>query len=133
VGVALRPKAPAPKPVRKVRTEHGTRVARAVVCSACGKRDTIHFAPKDPAKVLCRRCAADLLGVGDPDTEVGSLHPFTCASCGRSGMTQKRIPVAQEFLCKDCLLGIESKQGTRTREATRLSSRVLRVRRSRKD
>jgi hypothetical protein len=119
------------KPVRKVRTEHGTRVARAIVCASCGARDTIHFAPKDPAKVLCRRCAADLLGVDDPDTEVGSLHPFTCASCGREGMTRVRMEAGgRDFLCKDCLLGIESKQKTRATRATRLSNRVLRVRKS---
>ena len=121
------------KTVQKVRSEHGTRVARAITCSSCGERDTVHFAPRDPKRVLCRKCAADLLGVDDPDTEVGSLHPFVCAQCRRSGMTAHRLTGKKPFLCKDCLLGIETRQENKTKAATRLSKKVVRVRRSSED
>jgi hypothetical protein len=119
--------------VRKVRSEHGTRVARSIKCSACGAKDTIHFAPRNPAHVLCRKCAADLLGVEDPDTNVHALHPFVCASCGRSGMTQARIDPDRDFICKDCLAGIESRQEHKTKSATRVSNKLLRVRRRRRE
>lgn len=111
--------------MRKVRTKHGTRVARAIVCSACGQRDIIHFAPRDNEKALCRRCASDLLGVEDPDTAVGSLHPFVCATCKRPGTTQRRVTPG--FVCNDCLRGIESKQGERARRGTRTAKGVVRV------
>jgi hypothetical protein len=107
-------------------------VARTIICSSCGARDTIHFAPRHK-KVLCRRCAADLLGVDDPDTDVRSPKPFVCAACGRAGMTQARIRPGKEFVCSDCLHGIESQQDRKTKAATRLSSRVLRVRKRSKE
>lgn len=118
------------KEVRSVRTVHGTRVARSIVCSSCGTRDTIHFAPKDPAKVLCRRCAADLLGVQDPYRSVGSSLAFVCPACGRPASTSARPKEGEVLLCKDCSSGIESKQENKAKQATRLSGRVLRVRRS---
>ena len=69
-----REEAPRAGTIRKVRSEHGTRVARSIQCSACGERDTIHFAPKDPSRVLCRRCAADKLGARWHKGKV-VLHP----------------------------------------------------------
>ncbi|MCK6546123.1 hypothetical protein L6R52_09660, partial [Myxococcota bacterium] len=118
-----------PKPIRKVRSEHGTRVARSITCSSCGQRDTIHFAPKDPKRALCRRCAADQLGALDPDTNVLSERPFVCAECGRQGVTTKVLAPGADFVCNDCLRGIASKQEDKTKTATRLSKKVLRVRR----
>jgi CxxC-x17-CxxC domain-containing protein len=120
-----------PRVARKVRSEHGTRVARQIVCSSCGAKDTIHFAPKDPKRVLCRKCAADLLGIEDPDTRVGSNVSFKCAQCGRAGTTQdKRKAESGDYVCNDCMRGIESRQENKTKTAVRLSKKVVRVRKS---
>ena len=117
------------KVVRKVRSEHGTRVARSIVCSQCGAKDTIHFSPKDPKRALCRKCAADLLGVEDPDTRVGSQVTFVCAQCGRTGTTQDKLRAKEPgYLCVDCLRGIESNQEHKTKRAARVSKKVVRVR-----
>jgi hypothetical protein len=53
--------------IQKVRTPHGTRVARRITCTVCGAGDTIDFAPRDPSEVLCRKCAFAKRGVIDPD------------------------------------------------------------------
>lgn len=121
---------PAAPTIRKVRSEHGTRVARSITCSACGAKDTIHFAPKDPKRALCRRCAADLLGAVDPDTNVSTPKPYTCAQCGRTGTTDRPIADPREFLCPDCFRGIETKQGNKAKTGTAVSKGVLRVRRT---
>lgn len=119
------------KVARKVRSEHGTRVARSIVCSACKAKDTIHFAPKDPKRALCRKCAVDLLGVEDPDTRLGSNVPYVCAQCGRKGTTQdKRKVDSGEYVCNDCKRGIESLQENKTNAASRVSKKVVRVRKS---
>lgn len=120
-----------PRVSRKVRSEHGTRVARSIVCSRCQAKDTIHFAPKDSKRALCRKCAADLLGVEDPDTHVGTAVAFTCAQCGRKGTTQNKARAESgDYVCNDCLRGIESQQENKTKSAVRLSKKVVRVRKS---
>jgi hypothetical protein len=48
---------PVLRSIQKVRTPHGTRVARRITCTVCGAGDTIDFAPRDPSEVLCRKCA----------------------------------------------------------------------------
>lgn len=115
--------------VRKVRSPHGTRVARSIVCAKCGKSDTVHFAPRDAARALCRRCAADLLGIEDEDAGIRKERVLTCTECGK----EERTSYAKDapFLCKDCARGIWSKQQDRTKSAERLDGkrRVLRVRR----
>jgi ribosomal protein L34E len=120
-----------PRVARKVRNDHGTRVLRSIICAACNAKDTIHFAPKDPKRALCRKCAADLLGVEDPDTKVGSDFPFKCAQCGRKGITKDRAKAESgDYLCADCIRGIESNQENKTKSAVRLSKKVVRVRKS---
>ncbi len=57
----------------KVRTEHGTRVARSITCVRCGADDTLHFIPRHEARALCRKCAAATLDVAD--TDAGILPP----------------------------------------------------------
>lgn len=118
-----------PKVVRKVRTDFGTRVARAILCSACGKDDTVHFAPRTPAAALCRRCAADILGIPDEDAGIRIERELTCVDCGKQEKTSfdKEGP----YQCKDCFMGIWTKQKDRTKSAERLGKkgRVLRVRR----
>jgi hypothetical protein len=45
------------------RNEHGTRVATAINCTACGKRDRIPWAPRSTDRILCRACAGEILNV----------------------------------------------------------------------
>lgn len=118
-----------PKAMRKVRTAHGTRVARAIVCSACGKDDTVPFSPRKSTQVLCRRCAAEYLGVPDEESGIRIERVLTCTECGKEERTS--YVGDDPFQCKDCLLGIWTKQQDRTKSAERLGTkgRVLRVRR----
>lgn len=120
----------APKTVRRVRTEHGTRVARAIVCSACGAEDRVHFAPRDAAQALCRKCAAQLLGVVDEASNTRPERTLTCSECGKEELTTWNRDDAP-FQCKDCVQGIWTKQQDRSKGAERLGEggRVLRVRR----
>lgn len=115
--------------VRKVRSPHGTRVARAIVCSRCGAKDTVHFAPRDTARAMCRRCAADVLGVEDADAGIRKERVLTCTECGK----EERTSYAKEapFVCRDCAQGIWTRQGDRSKSAEKLGTkgRVLRVRR----
>ena len=54
----------------KVRTTHGTRVARAITCVRCGEKDTLHFIPRHDTTALCRKCAAETLEVADRDASI---------------------------------------------------------------
>lgn len=115
--------------VKKVRTEHGTRVARAIVCTECGAKDTVHFAPRDESRVLCRKCAAQLLGVSDRDAGIRPEREHECCECGRREVAAWRGE--DPFVCSDCRCGILSHQQNRTKKAERVGEgRVLRVRRS---
>ena len=116
-----------PAPVRKVRSPHGTRVARAVVCRNCGKKDTIHFAPKDPADALCRACAAELLGATDPDAGINVERRIKCVTCGKFEDTTWDGDEA-EYACRDCYAGIHTQQGDKTKKAEKISKKVLRKR-----
>ena len=113
---------------RKIRSEHGTRVARQIVCRSCGATDTIHFAPKDPARALCRKCAAEFLGIEDEDASILATRKLTCIECGKVQDTKWDEP--ESFRCKDCLAGIYTKQGDKTKGAERVSKKVIRKKRT---
>lgn len=126
---AMEPKTP--RVAKKARNEHGTQVARAITCASCGAKDTIRFAPKDPKRALCRKCAANQLGVQDPDTKVGNEISFTCPQCKRTLLTHDSGAAKySDYVCNDCMRGIESKQGNKTKEAARVSKKVVRVRKA---
>ena len=120
---------PSPKDVRKVRNEHGTRVARAIVCTKCGAEDTVHFAPRNANRAYCRRCAADILGVSDEDAGIRPEAVLVCSECGRREQTS--YDGDDPFKCRDCSQGIWSMQKDRGKTAERLGKkgRVLRIRR----
>jgi hypothetical protein len=113
------------------RTEFGTRVAKAITCTRCGKEDYIAFKPKDPAKVMCKKCTAEVAGLdehGDPLKK--RFDEVVCDQCGRT----HRIPVARKrksprdddpVLCPDCRHGIESVQGTKTLTGERRRSGII--------
>jgi hypothetical protein len=117
------------KIVRKVRTAHGTRVARRIVCSKCGASDTLDFAPKDPSAVLCRKCAFDQHGVVDPDDPSVRMRRVTCTECKKSFEAAIDPERSDPIVCSDCRAGIVSQQRDRARGAQRLSARVVRARR----
>lgn len=100
--------------VRKVRNEHGTRVARPITCSNCGKTDVIHFTPKDASQVYCRKCAFELLGAYDPDE--AELRP---------AQTPKLVVPELE--------GIEKLQRQRIKKGARVKAGVVRVKRRTED
>lgn len=112
----------------KAKNEHGTRVARAIVCSECGAHDTLSFAPRKMERVLCRKCAAQILGIEDYDAGIRAERPLKCVDCGRTESTN--FPNPAEFTCKDCRAGIVSRQQDRTKKAERVANgKVLRVKR----
>jgi DNA-directed RNA polymerase subunit RPC12/RpoP len=120
---------PKPKVAKKERNEHGTQVARAITCASCGAKDTIRFAPKDPKRALCRKCAVNQLGVQDPDSKLGDKISYTCAQCKRTLLTDDpNAAKYTDYVCNDCMRGIESKQENKTKDAARISKKVLRVR-----
>lgn len=123
--------AESPKAPKKIRNEHGTRVAVRVQCSVCGQTDTIPFAPKDASRAMCRKCAFELLDVSDPDVRELSIHRFSCEDCGRDVEIKVGHDVPEEILCRDCASGIESKQEDRVLRGQKSpDGRVVRVRRS---
>jgi CxxC-x17-CxxC domain-containing protein len=112
--------------VKKVRSKHGTRVARSITCRSCGAKDTIHFAPKDPKDVLCRKCAAEKIGVADADANIYPEARLACIECGEIESTRWDEP--ETFVCEDCRAGIFTKQGDKSKQAERVSKKVLRKR-----
>ncbi|MBI5494898.1 MAG: hypothetical protein HY904_07700 [Deltaproteobacteria bacterium] len=115
------------------RTEHGTRVARAVTCVRCGKQDHVAFKPRDPDKVMCKACTLEVTGRDEHgDLREPGVVDITCQNCGRTD----RIPRArakkllapdnpEPILCSDCDHGILSVQGDRTRTGERRRSGVI--------
>jgi ribosomal protein L34E len=112
---------------RKIRSEHGTRVARSIVCRSCGAKDRIDFAPKEAARALCRKCAAELLGIEDAEASIFKTRKLTCTECGTVAETSWED--ATTFRCKDCLAGIHTKQGDKSKRAAKVKKGVLRKRR----
>src|SRR5687767_10999569 len=112
---------------RKIRSEHGTRVARSIVCRNCGAKDRIDFAPKDPERALCRRCAAELIGVEDPEASIVAKRKLTCIECRK--IEETTWDEEETFRCKDCLRGIHTQQGDKAKRADRVKKGVLRKKR----
>jgi hypothetical protein len=95
------------------RNEHGTRVARRVVCSRCGTEDHVPYAPRDGGRAMCRACAALVLRAYEVGTKVPTeTRPETCNLCG----TPFRIPLAViddgDPLCPNCLRGFTTWSGS---------------------
>ncbi len=123
--------APPTRAMNKVRTAHGTRVARRITCASCGKADTIDFAPKDPSRVLCRKCAFEAYGVLDPDDVSLRTHRVRCGVCRKmfDRVVDPKHTESGLATCSDCRAGIETAQGDKSKTATRVSPKVVRVKR----
>lgn len=87
------PKDEAPRAVPRVRNEHGTRVAKQIVCSRCGSKDSLHFIPRKQEQLLCRKCAAELLGVGDEEGRIYPPRPEPPRTVARKDKLQRAEPV----------------------------------------
>lgn len=88
-----KPNAEGPRLVPRVRNEHGTRVAKQITCSRCGTEDTVHFIPRKGEQQLCRRCAAELLGVGDEEGRIFPPRPPAERVMPRKEKLQRAEPV----------------------------------------
>ncbi len=120
------------RPAGAARTSFGTRVATAVTCDECGKRDHVGYRPKKGARILCRDCAGKMLG----QFEVGVAGPrelksITCSHCGRVDELPARLPQDIALLCRDCYMGVYSYQGDRSRTGERRKSGTILSRRKR--
>ena len=111
-----------------MRSPHGTRVHRKVTCSKCGAEDTIHFAPKPGQNPLCRRCAAELLGVTDRDA---SIVPESREKCDRCGLFVPKVCTFEDPLdCREHARALAMKQSERSKTGTRSrNGNVIRTRR----
>ncbi len=118
------------RPVQKVRTKHGTRVAVRVTCIACGASDTVSFAPRDSDTVLCRKCAFERFGVVDGDEPSMTLRAQPCSICQRTFELRFDPTGQSQPVCTDCRAGIHFREPERTKNAVRLSSGVIRARRT---
>jgi CxxC-x17-CxxC domain-containing protein len=95
------------------RNEHGTRIARRIKCSRCGKSDHVPFVPKDAARALCRDCAAEMLKTFEVGVKVRMpTKPAVCNLCG----APFDLPITAEDdgdpLCSNCLKGFTTWQGS---------------------
>ena len=122
-------KTKAPK-VKKVRTEFGTRVARRITCTACGKSDTIDFVPQDGGAIVCRQCAYEKYNVHDPDRKDFSEYDYDCSTCGVKFKSGIFFEDENEIQCSNCYMGIETKQDDKLKRGQKLKSGVVRVKRN---
>jgi CxxC-x17-CxxC domain-containing protein len=105
-----------PKEVRAVRTPHGTRVMKRIVCSHCGKSDTLAFVPRDNHPMLCRECAELDLSVRDESPMKKHERTVKCRVCGKATVTATSAPPADAIgaadrtdpICHDCALAAQA-------------------------
>jgi hypothetical protein len=121
------------------RTEHGTRVARAVVCVRCGKEDHVAFKPREADKVMCRACTLEVAGRDEHgDIKKPGFVDIRCSQCGR--MTRLLMSVIKKPrkdadgkpmppVCGDCFMGIEVNKSNKAATAERRRPGVLLKRR----
>jgi CxxC-x17-CxxC domain-containing protein len=80
-----------PKGGRRMRKKHGTRVAVQIVCSECGKQDTLEYMPKG-VKLTHVLCSACMGRATDPDSEWSMIEKER----------KEARPLDWEFLCSEC-------------------------------
>jgi hypothetical protein len=111
---------------QKVRNPFGTRVARKVICGVCGAEDTIHFAPRGGQTPLCRRCAAERLGVIDREANIAPEQREKCERCGL--YVRKPCRFEDPLDCPEHARALAFRQRDRARTGTRAKKNVVRVR-----
>ncbi|MCC6810126.1 MAG: hypothetical protein IT381_22035 [Deltaproteobacteria bacterium] len=124
-----KPSKPERKVVRAVRSPHGTRVMKSIVCSSCKKTDYISFVPKDGAPLLCQSCAEKSLNIVSEDRDLSADKYEPCERCGKpypAGPKRKPKPGSKEAerdkdaqllvprdnrkLCGDCRLAFAAER-----------------------
>lgn len=115
------------------RTEHGTRVARAVTCVRCGKEDYLAFKPKEAEKVMCRDCTLEVAGMDEHgDIKLAATLEITCQSCGKKAKLPRRKAEKlmdpenpEPILCGDCEAGIVTNRDNKVVTGERRKSGVI--------
>ncbi len=107
------PDEPPPSRVGGARNEHGTRVARRVVCTRCGAHDHVQWVEQDNSTALCKVCAEELLGVLELGRrEKQKTRDEICNLCGIPFAMPDHVEDDGDPLCGNCLRGFMAWQGT---------------------
>jgi hypothetical protein len=113
------------------RNEHGTRVARRVVCGRCGVEDHVPYVPKDSARAMCRACAALVLRAYELGTRAPTeTRPETCNLCGTPFRIPLAVPDDGDPLCPNCLRGFTTWSGSIDTPWTERQNRTIEERTS---
>lgn len=83
-----------------------------IVCSHCGKTDSVPFRPFDGSVVLCREC------MSNPNVERvrGKIqHTIICAVCGKENRVPFKPDPGSRVLCRECHAA-EKEEKQRSRE-----------------
>lgn len=96
--------------IRAVRTPHGTRVMKRIVCTQCGKSDTLAFVPRDNHPMLCKECAELDLAVRDESPTKKSERTVKCRVCAKAVVAGPD----DDKICHECQL---KEQATRRKDA----------------
>lgn len=89
---------------------HGEREGGAsyeIICSHCGKPDTVPFKPYEDSIVLCHECMAN------PNVErvAGKVyHTIICAECGRESKVPFKPDPGSRVLCHECHMAEREKK-----------------------
>jgi hypothetical protein len=111
------------------RNEHGTRVARRVVCGRCGVEDHVPYVPRDESRALCRGCAALVLRAYEVGTKAPTdTRPETCNLCGSPFRIPLAVPDDGDPLCPNCLRGFTTWSGSIDTPWTERQGRTLEAR-----
>ncbi len=111
------------------RNEHGTRIARRIVCTRCGAEDHVPFVPRNETRAMCRACAALLLRA----YEVGTRAPVetraeTCNLCGSPFRIPLSVKDDGDPLCPNCLRGFMTWSGSIDTPFVERQGRVIETR-----
>jgi formylmethanofuran dehydrogenase subunit E len=102
-----------PRFVGGPRNEHGTRVAKRVTCSRCGLVDHVPYVPRDMGKVLCRKCAIEILDTYEKGQRAKvPMRATKCNLCGQPFELPAAVEDDGDPLCKSCLMGFTAWQGS---------------------
>ncbi len=101
------------KRVGGARNEFGTRVARRIDCSRCGRSDHIAYVPKQREKALCRDCAIEVLRMYEHGVKARvATRVVPCNLCGTPFDLPETVEDDGDLLCGSCLRGFTAWQGS---------------------
>ncbi|MES2504022.1 MAG: hypothetical protein V4534_04005 [Myxococcota bacterium] len=108
------------------RNQHGTRIARKVVCQKCGRADHINSRPSKTSGTYCRECATQVMGA----LEVGKRAPrvmrtHKCSNCQQDFELPAAMEPKKDCTCGNCLKGFETWRGSASMSVEDRESMVL--------